>query len=125
LLAIYTSVHLANLGRRFERVSILQQTGFINREELHNTDTAAVTGNREEANIGFFKIGRWVWNHNPEHYAHDNYDQCLAHLETGAPFHNTNLPPGHVYQPWSLSSETKRMRAGIKSTLKENGDWRA
>ncbi|KAE8383136.1 hypothetical protein BDV26DRAFT_287922 [Aspergillus bertholletiae] len=110
---------------RFERVSILQQTGFINREELHNVDIAAISADSKNANLGFFKIGRWVWNHDPGRYAQDNYDACLAHLENGTPFSNTNLPPGHVYQPWSLESETKRMQAGQKSTLKENGDWSA
>jgi hypothetical protein len=93
----------------------LQQTGFLNREELHNADIAAIKENSENANIGFFKIGRWVWNHNPEVYARDNYE--------GKPFKNTNVPPGNVYRPWTLGSEKKRMQAGIKSNLKQNGDW--
>ncbi|CRG84899.1 hypothetical protein PISL3812_02074 [Talaromyces islandicus] len=110
---------------RFQRVSILQQTGFVNREELHTTNIAATAQGYESTNIGFFKIGRWVWNHNPEHYARDNYMACLAHIESGVPFLNTNLPPGHTYRPWSMESETKRMQAGIRSDLKENGDWSA
>ena len=109
--------------QRFERVSILQQTGFLNREELHNADIAAIKEDTANANIGFFKIGRWVWNHNPEAYARDNYEACLAHLVEGKPFRNTNVPPGHVYRPWTLESEKKRMEAGIKSDLKQNGDW--
>ena len=108
---------------RFERVSILQRTGFINRDELHNVDIAAVAADKKNAKVGFFTIGAWVWNHNPEAYARDNYAACLAHLKEGAPFSNTNLPPGHVYEPWNLESETKRMKAGIKSNLKQNGDW--
>ncbi|KIW21072.1 hypothetical protein PV08_01651 [Exophiala spinifera] len=110
---------------RFERVSILQQTGFLNREELHNADIAAIKADRRKADIGFFRIGRWVWNHDPEKYARDNYAACLAHLTEGKPFRNTNIPLGHVYQPWSLDSENKRMQAGIKSNLKKNGDWSA
>ncbi len=110
---------------RFERVSILQQTGFLNREELHNADIAAIQAGRKDVDIGFFRIGRWVWNHNPETYARDNYAACLAHLAEGTPFKNTNVPPGHVYQPWSLESESKRMQAGVKSNLKQNGDWSA
>ena len=106
-------------------MSILQQTGFLNREELHNVNIAAITENSQVADVGFFKIGRWVWDHNPEEYARDNYGTCLAHLIAGKPFKNTNVPPGHVYQPWNLESEKKRMQAGIKSNLKQNGDWSA
>ncbi|OQV08773.1 FAD binding domain-containing protein [Cladophialophora immunda] len=110
---------------RFQRVSILQQTGFLNREELHHVDVAAIEHNPEEVTVGFFKIGRWVWNHDPEAYARDNYAACLANLQEGAPFNNTNLPPGHVYVPWSLESERMRIQAGVKSSLKQNGDWSA
>ncbi|KAH8800240.1 hypothetical protein F5884DRAFT_891084 [Xylogone sp. PMI_703] len=109
---------------RFERVSILQQTGFLNREELHNANITAIEADRKNANIGFFKIGRWVWNYNPETYARENFDACLAHQD-GAQFQNTNIPPGHKYQEWNLESEQKRMRAGIRSNLKWNGDWSA
>ena len=106
-------------------MSILQRTGFINREELHNVDITAVEADKKNATVGFFKIGRWVWNHDPEKYARDNYATCLAHLTEGTPFTNTNLPPGHDYEQWNLESESKRMKAGIKSNLKQNGDWSA
>ena len=108
---------------RFERVSILQQTGFLNREELHTADVEAIEKKPEEANIGFFRIGKWVWGHDPEDYAHRNYDACLASLENGEPFANTNVPPGHRYKAWSLDSEKKRMAAGVRSDLKQNGYW--
>ncbi|PVH96301.1 FAD/NAD(P)-binding domain-containing protein, partial [Periconia macrospinosa] len=110
---------------RFERVSILQQTGFLNREELHSVDLDTIKDAPKNASIGFFKIGRWVWNHNPEFYAMENYESCRTHIFEGklGNFKNTNIPPGHVYQPWSLESEAKRMQAGISSNLKQNGDW--
>ena len=79
--------------------------------------------NTKTAEVGFFKIGRWVWGHNPEVYAKENYSTCLSHLETGSPFTYTNVPPGHKYEPWSLESEKSRMQAGIKCDLKRNGDW--
>lgn len=108
---------------RFQRTSILQQTGFLNREELHSADIAAIEENPNKANVGFFKLGRWIWAHNAELYARENYDGCLASLQEGRPFPNTNIPPGHVYQPWSLESERERMEAGIPSNLKQNGYW--
>ncbi len=101
----------------------MQQTGFLNREELHTADIGAVEKNPEGANIGFFKIGRWVWAHNPERYAKEKYRDCLASIKEGKPFKNTNLPPGHVYKAWSLDSEKKRMAAGVRSSLKSNGYW--
>ena len=104
-------------------MSILQQTGFLNREELHHANIAAITEDTKNADIGFFKIGRWVWNHNPEIYARENYQACLSSMTGGTPFKNTNIPPGYIYKPWNLDSETKRMMAGIKSNLKQNGDW--
>ena len=110
---------------RFQRASILQQTGVLNREELHFADLEAYEHEKKDMDLGFFRIGRWVWTHNPENYARDSYAACLASITEGTEFSNTNLPPGHVYQPWTLESEMKRMEAGIKSTLKQNGDWSA
>lgn len=109
--------------RRFQRTSILQQTGFLNREELHTADLEALQKNPNSNEIGFFKTGRWAWSHNPEQYASKNYAACLANVKDGTPFENTNLPAGHLYQEWSLSSEQKRIEAGILSNLKQNGDW--
>lgn len=109
---------------RFQRVSILQQTGFINREELHSVDFEAVEKNPQAGQqIGFFRLGRWVWSHDPAQYARDNYVACASALARQQPFENTNLPPGHVYRPWSLQSEKERRESGIKSDLKSNGDW--
>ena len=92
----------------------------MNREELHNVDLAKM---KDDPDIGFFKGGKWIWNHNAEDYARENYYACLANLQERKPFKNTNIPPGHVYKPWTLESEYARMRAGIKSDLKQNGDW--
>lgn len=88
-------------------------------------DLEPKNGTSDKSKIGFFKIGRWVWGHNPEIYARDNYELCLEHLLHGKPFENTNVPPGHIYVPWTLESEKKRMQAGVKSNLKQNGDWNA
>jgi hypothetical protein len=110
----------------FERTSILQQAGFINRDELHHADLDEIAKQPESGDVGFFKLGRWVWGHQPEKYARDNYQNCLNYLQKNrSEFHNTNMPPGHVYQPWSMESENARMAAGRRSDLKSNGDWSA
>ena len=106
-------------------MSILQQTGFLNREELHNVDVQTAKEGTKDIEVGFFRIGRWVWSHDPESYASENFTACLASVSESRPFRNTNIPPGHVYKPWSLDTETKRMVAGVKSDLKLNGDWSA
>ncbi|QIW99808.1 hypothetical protein AMS68_005326 [Peltaster fructicola] len=108
---------------RFQRTSILQQAGFNNRDELHHADLEAISKSRELSDIGFFKQGGWSWKHRPETYATQNYDQCLSHLRDGAAFVNTNLPPGHLYQPWSMESEDERMASKTASDLKKNGYW--
>ncbi|VUC27376.1 unnamed protein product [Clonostachys rosea] len=101
---------------RFERVNILQLLGFVNREELHNADVEAIMADKTKAKIGYFTLGSWSWNHDPE-------AKCLAHLTDGKPFQYTNVPPGHAYQPWTLESENKRLKDGAKSDLKSNGYW--
>lgn len=109
---------------RHPRTTILQQAGFVNREELHANDLSAIAkdgGGKIET--GFFKMGAWVWKHDPERYAWEYYSACLSHLREGTPFVNTNLPPGHVFRPWTMKGEMERMRRGQKSGLKGNGYW--
>lgn len=107
---------------RFQRVSVLQQTGFVNREELHHADIEAIAQHPTSA-VGFFKIGRWVWGHDAEVYATENYYACSRAIQEGLEFQNTNLPPGHLYHDWNMASENQRMMAGVHSDLKNNGDW--
>lgn len=47
-------------------------------------------------------LGAWLWNHDPEQYAIDNYDKALAHLQDGTTFQNTNVPRGYVHTPWTI-----------------------
>lgn len=108
---------------RFQRTSVLQQSGFVNREELHNADLDAIEANPDVSDVGFFKIGSWVWAHDAEAYTREKFHECLSHVQNGTPFRNTNLPPGHVYKQWTMASENERMAAQIPSDLKENGYW--
>lgn len=105
---------------RYQRVSILQKTGFVNREELHFADLEGGPDHMKEHNAGFFKIGRWVWGHDPEAYAREKYEEVV---KEGEGFENTNVPPGHVFEDWTMAGEMERMREGRKSGLKTNGYW--
>lgn len=104
-------------------MTVLQQAGFINREELHHADLQAIEQQPSANNVGFFKQGKWVWAHDPGRYATENYQQCLEHLQTGSPFVNTNLPPGHEFHMWSMKEENDRMAQKVPSNLKSNGYW--
>lgn len=66
-------------------------------------------------------LGAWIWKHDPEQYAIDNYNKALAHLTSGSPFHNTNTPPGYVPKPWSIDELLKAKESGEGFPLE--GDW--
>lgn len=68
--------------------------------------------------------GKWIWTHNPEQYATTEFYRARSCLESGAEFHNTNLPPGYVWTPWTIEEEMAKERAGVHSQdLKKNGYW--
>lgn len=102
---------------------ILQQAGFINREELHHADLAEIEKQPDTSEVGFFKQGKWIWAHDPGKYATENYAACLEYLRNGKPFSNTNLPPGHNFRPWTMEAENERMASKVPSDLKKNGYW--
>lgn len=104
-------------------MTVLQQAGFINREELHHADLEAIEKESSANEVGFFKQGRWVWEHDAEKYAAENYTACLETLQNGESFVNTNLPPGHEFKVWSMQQEIERMAKKIPSDLKSNGYW--
>lgn len=82
---------------RFDRVSCLQKIGIINgvaRSRPVDED------NPQGTLVGL--LGAWLWKHDPEQYAIDNYDKALAHLQDGTTFHNTNVPRGYVHTPWTI-----------------------
>lgn len=49
----------------------------------------------------------WITEHDAEKYAYDNFAGCAAHITSGAPFRNTNTPPGKTYEPWTVQSLQK------------------
>ena len=66
-------------------------------------------------------IGRWQSHHDPEKYVYDNWQACLNHITSGAPFENTNLPPGYHYEPWTMEGLMKMSQNG--QLVADLGDW--
>ncbi|GJC85563.1 FAD-dependent monooxygenase CPUR_05423 [Colletotrichum liriopes] len=68
--------------------------------------------------------GKWIWSHNPELYAKDNFCAARAAIEAGTDFENTNLPPGHKWESWTMDRELEKEATGVfLQDLKNNGDW--
>ncbi|KAF7536812.1 hypothetical protein G7054_g4230 [Neopestalotiopsis clavispora] len=103
---------------RFERVSCCQKVGFINFARRNNKDAQAVS--RDPSKIKT-EQGRWMWRHDPEKYARDNYRAALAHLQTGADFVNTNIPRGHVHEDWTVDELMAKIEKG--EPIEFDGDW--
>lgn len=106
---VATSVHTK---LRIERVSLLQKSGFRTRAHAHHIDLDAV-----EANPGVldFRHHEWARGHDPVDYAERNYEAAERHVLDGAPFENTNTPPGEKYEPWTIAGEMATEKAAIQA----------
>ena len=67
------------------------------------------------------EYGSWIWKHDPETYVYDNYDKARDNVLNGSSFQNTNIPPGHVYEPWSVDQLMADVQAGKE--VVRSGDW--
>lgn len=101
---------------RFERVSSLQAFGVVNREKFSSTPKGGKQSGKSPVHLG-----RWIWDHDPERYALENYEKALAHLTAGIPFQNTNTPPGQVYKPWTIDTLLAAAERGEQTVL--DGNW--
>lgn len=104
---------------RFERVSCCQLVGFMNQTSFLKPASRKKEGGGSATPQP--EYGRWIWAHNPERYAYDNYGKALRSLVDGTPFRNTNIPPGYDYKPWSLHELYDRIDKGEK--IEFEGDW--
>ncbi|UPX11207.1 Salicylate 1-monooxygenase [Ascochyta rabiei] len=96
---------------RFERVSCAQKLGYKNREKTQKEDLKPIKK----------MVGDWLTYYNPKEYTYKNYEKCAEHLRTGAPFENTNLPPGYKYKPWTVRELLDASERGEE--LHDEGDW--
>ncbi|KAH8655895.1 putative monooxygenase [Xylariales sp. PMI_506] len=102
---------------RFERVSCFQLNGFINHQRQNNSNLKAVVADVQPF---MSNIGKWAI-HDPESYAYNNYGMVLFHLLTGAPFRNTNIPPGYTPKAWGIEEMFDVIESGRE--LQFEGDW--
>ena len=101
---------------RFERVSCLQAFGVVNREKVNPAASTSADAKKSQV-----YVGRWILEHDPEQYALDNYEKALAHLQSWAPFQNTNISPGVVFTPWTIDVSLEAQSTREPTVL--DGDW--
>ncbi|KAI0128691.1 hypothetical protein BJ170DRAFT_707047 [Xylariales sp. AK1849] len=109
---------------RFTRVSCAQKLGFSNAELLQDTDWTKVKLDPRRAQP---KLPSWVWGHNPETYAYDNYDKVVQSMKNGIPFNEDdsfppNYPPGYKYEAWSIEQIMDDIRIGRPVNMGP-GNW--
>lgn len=115
----------AHVFTRFTRVSCAQKLGFSNAELLQETDWENVKLDPRKAAP---KLPGWIFGHDPEHFAHENYDKIVAAVKGGAKYITDaddvppNYPPGYKYEPWSIEAIIEDMHAKRPVNL-GSGDW--
>ena len=103
---------------RFDRVSCAQRLGWENDERFHRADFSKGPTDLTKVQA---RVPKWIFTHDPEQYAVDNYAKAAASVEDGTDFHNTNMPPGHVPTLWTMEEVLALEAAGKKFEL--SGDW--
>lgn len=114
----------AHVRLRFVRNACAQKLGFANAELLQDTDWSKVKLDPRKAQP---KLPRWVWSHDPEKYAYENFEKCVENVRAGVPIGQEqgfppNFPPGYEYTPWSIDQIMDDLRKG-KSVELGTGDW--
>jgi len=109
---------------RFVRNACAQKLGFSNAELLQQTDWEKVKIDPRKSSP---KLPKWVWQHDCESYAHENYRKVVECMKKGVPLEEDtsippNYPPGYKYEPWSIDEIMDDVRAGKEVDLGA-GDW--
>lgn len=109
---------------RFVRCACAQKLGFYNAVRLQATDWTAAKINPQLAQP---KLPKWIWTHDPETYAYENFHKTAESVKNGVPFDELdsvppNYPPGHKYVPWSLDEVMEDVKNGRQVDL-GSGDW--
>lgn len=112
-----TAVKTHNL-LRFDRVSCAQRLGWENAERFHKNDFSKgpIDVSKVQA-----RVPKWIFTHDPEQYAANNYTKAAESIVEGGSFENTNIPPGHVPAVWTMEEVLALEKEGKKIEL--SGDW--
>jgi hypothetical protein len=107
------------------RTSCAQKLGFSNAELLQDTDWGKVKLDPRRAQP---KLPSWVFKHDPEVYAYENYEKGVKALHNGAEYLSDaedlppNYPPGYKFKPWSIDDIMANMKAAKEFDL-GGGNW--
>ena len=108
----------------FVRNACAQKLGFANAELLQDTKWDEVKLDPRRAAP---RLPKWVWSHDPEVYAYENYDTAIDSMKKGIRLEDDdrippNYPPGYKYEPWDIEQIMDDMRNG-KGVELAPGDW--
>lgn len=74
------------------------------------------------------KLPSWVFKHDPEIYAYQNYETAVKAVKGGAQYASDvtelppNYPPGYKFEPWSIDDIMADMKAKKAFELGA-GEW--
>ena len=113
-----------HINFRFIRCACAQKLGFFSAVRLQATDWKAAKASPQHAQP---KLPKWIWKHDPEAYAYENFDQMAENVKNGVPFDQIdtippNYPPGHKYEPWNMEDVMQDVINGRPVEL-GSGDW--
>ncbi|KAK3068171.1 hypothetical protein LTR53_014467 [Teratosphaeriaceae sp. CCFEE 6253] len=109
---------------RFVRNACAQKLGFSNAELLQQTDWEKVKIDPRKSSP---KLPKWIWQHDAEGYAHENYGKVVESMKKGIPLEEDtsippNYPPGYKYEPWNIDQIMADVKAGKEVDLGP-GEW--
>ncbi|EEA19171.1 hypothetical protein EYB25_009245 [Talaromyces marneffei] len=103
---------------RFERVSCVQLSGFMNHQKQSNPVYSAENDDKESFKIN---LGDWIVMYDSEKYTYAHYGEVLHHLHSGMPLKAKNIPRGYTYKPWTIKGLLDMVERGEK--IHFDGDW--
>lgn len=108
---------------RFTRTACAQKIGFANAELLQKTDWAEVRSDPRKSSP---RLPKWIWEHDAEIHAHENYSMCAESIHKGTRLEDSSIPPnyprGYKFEPWSIDEIMLDLREGKEVDL-GIGDW--
>ncbi|RFU33341.1 hypothetical protein B7463_g3031, partial [Scytalidium lignicola] len=114
----------AHIRFRYLRTACAQKLGFANAELLQETNWDKA---KLDPKKSLPRHPKWVFDHDPEVYAEENYAKVLESMKKHIPFDADesippNYPPGYKYEPWSIDQIMEDKKCGRGTDL-GSGDW--